>query len=335
MLLSAFALSIAGGCSKTASYHGQVFVDNAGTTMRISDTEVRVVPAASLLAHESQFKENIDKLVVRLRARQEVLRKFVPEVETMKIAINSLCDNERVLIPIEPSALESAKATLAEIDQILAFKIGILENSFASLTQALEPSIYFIVSYSGEKAKVSTDADGRFAFKIDRSDDEVVIANKNAYYWYVTLSKKSDEPIYLSSSNLHETGCSSCYFATEASRALVSRLATHAAAQVRQLQITANDVAAADKSDTLLLDAQAISAKHKRILSVIGKLPVDKAYSDLLGQNTIGGVEEHYRIERAEIQLKIDVLQARDKHLAVTKALINRAADLKKLLIAI
>jgi hypothetical protein len=85
----------------------------------------------------------------------------------------------------------------------------------------------------------------------------------------------------------------------------------------------------------LLFDAQAISAEHKRILGVIGKLPVDKAYSDLLGQNTIGGIEAHYRIRRAEIQLKIDVLQARDKHLAATTTLLNRAGALKERLIAV
>lgn len=326
-------ITLLAGCGKTA-YNGQAFVKTLESTTKISDLEIQLISPSAINENISKFKENLSKIAIESDSRIKNINLHLVELETLKSVVKIIASNEEILKPLEPGLMKAVREEIAKLDEIKKLKIDNINESIKSLQAALNPSIYFMPNYGSELIRTRTDADGRFKLNFDGKSPAVVIANRDQRYWFVTLPKPSDEPLYLTESNQHGApSCDSCFFNSDSSKTVVSAVAMYAKSLIGDPKTVAIlDPAAANKKDTLYLQALTLASKHNNILNMFGQLPVTKSLVERLSGP--GKAEAQYEIRKAEISLGIDVLQAQEKSRELSKLILERAVELKKRLSA-
>jgi hypothetical protein len=315
------------GCGDS-SFQGQAFVDVAGASQRISNMDIKLIPISSIDNNKEKFKSNVDEILSKLTSDKSNSNKRKSLHEQLKKIADVLLDNESILKPIDGNLLKSAMSMLEELQNSIKSKDATLQKNFESLKLAKNPNIYILDKYADEYLATKTDADGRFKLKVNTKDVSLIVANKDNILWCLTLPEKTDIPLNLTLSNNFESECKECFFGSEKSKGIIGEISNYAVKKLESVNVSESATFEDKQMEKLAASVSALSKKHHQILKTIGRLPIDKALSQGLG-DTISGISMRADIRREEINLEISIIEAREKHSTLVKEFIDKITELK------
>lgn len=314
------------------TFQGQAFLaDKSGAATRLSDMEIHVVEEQSFLSAQKEYRENIDRIIGSIASRENSVTRIELQMKELKQIEAVLLNNEDKIKPVDPTILSSVTVSLNEISDIISITRQLLNSAQVDLENGSDPEVYFLKAYPGEVYNTRTDVDGKFSFKLDKPQSAIIATRKDKVYWYVRLSKNATS-INITNSNEFKTSCVDCVIMSpEASRLKVS-LSAYAKEQASNIKGRGQVATLAANADDLLIRARQLNQEFDRIVRALAKVPTELSHLEILkmaGGVTAGFVAE---VRNREIDLKIKLLAARDKHTSLCKEFASRANVIKAIL---